>query len=62
MMRELGLKAYRFSVSWSRILPEGIGRVNQAGIDFYSNLVDELLANGIEPLSNQTSRMSPTIS
>ena len=50
MMRELGLKAYRFSVSWSRILPEGIGRVNQAGIDFYSNLVDELLANGIEPL------------
>ncbi len=50
MMRELGLKAYRFSVSWSRILPEGIGRVNQAGIDFYSNLVDELLANDIEPL------------
>ncbi len=50
MMRELGLKAYRFSVSWSRILPDGIGRVNQAGIDFYSNLVDELLANGIEPL------------
>ncbi len=50
MMRELGLKAYRFSVSWSRILPEGTGRVNQAGIDFYSNLVDELMANGIEPL------------
>jgi beta-glucosidase len=50
MMRELGLKAYRFSVSWSRILPDGTGRVNQAGIDFYSDLVDELLANGIEPL------------
>ena len=50
LMKELGLKAYRFSVSWSRILPEGTGRVNQAGLDFYSNLVDELLANGIEPL------------
>ncbi len=50
LMRDLGLQAYRFSVSWSRILPEGTGRVNQAGIDFYSRLVDELLANGIEPL------------
>ncbi|ALN62077.1 beta-galactosidase/beta-glucosidase [Lysobacter antibioticus] len=50
LMRELGLQAYRFSVSWSRILPEGTGRVNQAGLDFYSRLVDELLANGIEPL------------
>ena len=50
LMKQLGLKAYRFSVSWSRILPEGTGRVNQAGLDFYSNLVDELLANGIEPL------------
>jgi beta-glucosidase len=50
LMRELGMQAYRFSVSWSRILPEGTGRVNQAGLDFYSQLVDELLANGIEPL------------
>ena len=50
LMRELGLQAYRFSVSWSRILPEGTGRVNQAGLDFYSRLVDELLANDIEPL------------
>ena len=50
LMRELGLQAYRFSVSWSRILPDGTGRVNQAGVDFYSRLVDELLANGIEPL------------
>lgn len=50
LMRELGLQAYRFSVSWSRVLPEGTGRVNQAGLDFYSRLVDELLANGIEPL------------
>ncbi|RDZ28361.1 GH1 family beta-glucosidase [Lysobacter silvisoli] len=50
LMKQLGLQAYRFSVSWSRILPEGTGRVNQAGVDFYSRLVDELLANGIEPL------------
>ena len=50
LMRELGLKAYRFSVSWSRIHPEGTGRFNQAGLDFYSRLVDELLENGIEPL------------
>jgi beta-glucosidase len=50
LMRELGMQAYRFSVSWSRVLPEGIGRINQKGLDFYSRLVDELLANGIEPL------------
>ena len=50
LMRELGLQAYRFSVSWSRILPDGTGRVNRKGLDFYSRLVDELLANGIEPL------------
>jgi beta-glucosidase len=50
LMKSLGLAAYRFSVSWSRILPEGTGRVNQAGVDFYSRLVDELLANDIEPL------------
>ena len=49
LMRELGLNAYRFSVSWSRILPEGKGRVNQGGLDFYSRLVDALLANGIQP-------------
>jgi beta-glucosidase len=50
LMKQLGLQAYRFSVSWSRILPNGTGAVNQAGLDFYSRLVDELLANGIEPL------------
>lgn len=50
LMRELGLQAYRFSVSWSRILPDGTGRVNQAGVDFYSRLVDELLANDIQPM------------
>jgi len=50
LMRELGLAAYRFSISWSRILPAGRGAVNQAGLDFYERLVDALLASGIEPL------------
>lgn len=49
LMRELGLKSYRFSLSWSRIIPRE-GEVNQKGIDFYNNLINELLANGIEPL------------
>lgn len=49
LMQALGLKGYRFSVAWSRVLPEGTGRVNQKGLDFYSRLVDELLENGIEP-------------
>ena len=43
-MAELGLDAYRFSVSWPRVLPEGTGPVNEAGLDFYDRLVDELLA------------------
>ena len=49
LMRELGIGAYRFSVSWPRILPDGRGRVNPAGLDFYDRMVDELLAGGIEP-------------
>ncbi|MEU4540805.1 GH1 family beta-glucosidase [Streptosporangium sp. NPDC023825] len=49
MMAELGLGAYRFSVSWPRIQPEGRGAVNQEGIDFYSRLVDELLSRGVDP-------------
>jgi beta-glucosidase len=49
LMKELGLQAYRFSISWPRILPEGRGKVNQAGLDFYSRLVDGLLEAGIEP-------------
>ena len=48
-MRELGLDAYRFSIAWPRILPDGRGAVNEAGLDFYDRFVDELLANGIEP-------------
>jgi beta-glucosidase len=49
LMRELGLNAYRFSVSWSRIFPDGAGRVNRRGLDHYERLVDELLANGVTP-------------
>ena len=49
LMADLGLKAYRFSISWPRVVPEGTGAVNPAGLDFYDRLVDALLANGIEP-------------
>jgi beta-glucosidase len=49
LMREIGLSAYRFSISWSRILPEGRGRVNPAGLGFYDRLVDALLAAGVQP-------------
>lgn len=49
LMAESGLKTYRFSIAWTRIFPEGKGTVNQKGLDFYSNLIDELLKNNIEP-------------
>ncbi len=49
LMKALGVKAYRFSVSWSRILPNGVGEVNLRGIAFYNELIDELLANGMTP-------------
>ena len=48
IMKEIGLKGYRFSIDWSRVLPEGTGRVNEKGIEFYDHLIDELLANDIE--------------
>jgi beta-glucosidase len=51
IMRDLGLNAYRFSISWSRVLPEGRGRVNEPGLDFYRRLVDELLQAGIHPMA-----------
>ncbi|HXI11375.1 MAG TPA: GH1 family beta-glucosidase [Thermoanaerobaculia bacterium] len=51
LMKDLGLTSYRFSISWSRILPEGKGRVNQKGLDFYGRLVDALLENGIAPMT-----------
>lgn len=49
LMRQLGLQAYRFSTSWSRVLPRGRGAVNAPGLDFYDRLVDLLLKSGIEP-------------
>ena len=50
LMKRLNLQAYRFSVSWSRVMPEGRGRINEAGLAFYDRLVDGLLEAGIEPL------------
>jgi beta-glucosidase len=49
LMAELGIRAYRFSISWPRILPNGTGEVNQAGIDYYNDLIDKLLEKGITP-------------
>ena len=49
LIKELGVKAYRFSIAWPRVFPDGIGAPNPKGLDFYNRLVDELLANGIEP-------------
>jgi len=51
LLRDLGATTYRFSISWSRILPEGTGRVNEAGLDFYRRLVDALLEHGIRPMA-----------
>ncbi|CAH2059140.1 unnamed protein product, partial [Iphiclides podalirius] len=51
MMRELGLDAYRFSLSWSRILPDGFSnKINEAGVSFYNNYIDEMLKYGITPM------------
>src|SRR4051794_28256811 len=49
LTKELGVKAYRFSIAWPRVFPDGNGAPNPKGLDFYDRLVDELLANGIEP-------------
>ncbi len=49
LMKEMGLQAYRFSISWNRILPDESGEINQAGIDFYNNIINELLAKNIIP-------------
>ena len=49
-MKEMGFKSYRFSISWSRVFPDGVGEVNEKGIQFYRDLIDELLKNGIEPI------------
>ncbi|GAA3270156.1 beta-glucosidase [Dactylosporangium vinaceum] len=51
LMKSLGLKSYRFSISWSRVLPQGRGALNAKGLDFYHRLVDGLLARGITPVA-----------
>ncbi|HEX5116191.1 MAG TPA: GH1 family beta-glucosidase [Pseudonocardiaceae bacterium] len=51
LMRELNVEAYRFSIAWPRVLPEGTRKVNQAGLDFYDRLVDGLLEAGIRPFA-----------
>lgn len=51
LMKDIGANAYRFSIAWPRILPEGTGAVNMKGVDFYNRLVDELLNAGIEPFA-----------
>ncbi|TVT16187.1 family 1 glycosylhydrolase, partial [Amycolatopsis rhizosphaerae] len=51
LLSELGVSAYRFSLSWSRILPSGSGRVERRGLDFYRRLCEALLAEGIEPFA-----------
>lgn len=49
IMKQMGLKAYRLSLSWPRLIPQGVGAVNPKGVDFYRRLVDELLGAGIQP-------------
>ena len=49
LIKSLGVRAYRFSIAWPRVFPDGAGAPNPWGLDFYHRLVDELLANGIEP-------------
>jgi beta-glucosidase len=50
LISDLGMNAYRFGVAWHRVLPQGIGRINQRGLDFYRRLIDALLAHGIRPV------------
>lgn len=49
LMKELGMKTYRFSIAWTRIIPDGDGEINQKGIDFYNNIINKLVKNNIEP-------------
>ncbi|XP_047181504.1 beta-glucosidase 11-like [Vigna umbellata] len=49
LMADMGLEAYRFSISWSRLIPDGRGRVNPKGLQYYNNLINELISHGIQP-------------
>lgn len=50
LMKEMGFTTYRFSIAWSRVFPDGVGEVNEQGIQFYRDLIDELLVHDIEPI------------
>ncbi len=50
LMAEMGMKAYRFSIAWTRILPQGKGKINEKGLEFYDNLINELVKHNIEPV------------
>jgi beta-glucosidase len=50
LMKKLGVNTYRFSIAWARLLPEGTGKVNEKGVAHYNKFIDDLLANGIEPM------------
>lgn len=50
LMKQHNIRAYRFSISWARVIPDGDGPVNEKGLQFYDDLVNELIANGIEPM------------
>lgn len=50
LMKDMGFKAYRFSIAWSRVIPDGVGEVNEEGLQFYRDLIHELKANDIEPI------------
>ena len=50
LMKELGINTYRLPISWSRILPEGTGKVNEAGIDYNNFVINTLIKNDIKPL------------
>jgi len=49
LMKEMGIKVYRFSISWARIIPDGDGEINESGLDFYDNVINCLIEHGIEP-------------
>ena len=49
LMKRMGVKNYRFSLSWPRLIPNGVGEVNEEGVAFYNALIDELIENGIRP-------------
>ncbi|MED4558386.1 6-phospho-beta-glucosidase GmuD [Bacillus sp. PS93] len=52
LMKELGHNSFRMSISWSRLIPDGTGEINDKAVNFYNNVIDELIANGIEPFVN----------